>query len=154
MVKSPSKIKFIFKTNHDNDANLFNFDAGDHAGTIIGHANSAGAIAVGAVEHQRAAKVDDYWNGQSSTERNVEDFSSTGGVVILRNSAGSVISPELRLKPDVLGADGVSTTTGLNPFYGTSAAAPHAAAIGALMKEAKPSVTPEQIRHALRFQCG
>ena len=67
------------------------------------------------------------------------NFSSTGGIV--------------RNKPDLTAADGVSTTlpiaSGLNPFFGTSAAAPHAAAIAALVKSAVPSLTPAQVRTTL-----
>ena len=63
------------------------------------------------------------------------------------------------IKPDVMAADGVKTSanpaainpdTGLpifNPFYGTSAAAPHAAAIAALLLSSGANYT--QIRHAL-----
>jgi len=58
-----------------------------------------------------------------------------------------------RAKPDVSAADGVSTTlpagSGLNPFFGTSAAAPHAGAVAALIKSALPTRTPAQIRSAL-----
>ncbi len=51
------------------------------------------------------------------------DFSSTGG--------------RLLNKPDVAAADGVSTSTpGFSRFFGTSAAQPHAAAIGGLMVDA------------------
>lgn len=67
------------------------------------------------------------------------DYSSTGGTV--------------RAKPDITAADGVTTTlpsaSGLNPFYGTSAAAPHAAAIAALLKSYNPALTPAQIRSIL-----
>jgi subtilase family protein len=66
------------------------------------------------------------------------NFSSTGGV--------------LRQKPDITAADGVSVTGAGNfpsPFYGTSAAAPHAGAIAALLKSANPSFTNAQIRAAL-----
>lgn len=64
------------------------------------------------------------------------DFSSTGGIV--------------RQKPDITAADGVSCAApGFSPFFGTSAAAPHAAAIAALLKSAVPSLTPAQIRTAL-----
>lgn len=66
------------------------------------------------------------------------DFSSTGGIV--------------RQKPDITAADGTAVT-GVgnfpNPFYGTSAAAPHAGAIAALIKSANPALTPAQIRAAL-----
>ena len=53
-------------------------------------------------------------------------------------------------KPDLTAADGVMTSApGFNPFYGTSAAAPHAAAIAALIKQAFPAMTNTQIRTAL-----
>ena len=57
-------------------------------------------------------------------------------------------------KPDLTAADGVSVTgsNGLFPttFFGTSAAAPHAAAIAALIKSRPgPALTPTQIRAAL-----
>ncbi len=55
-------------------------------------------------------------------------------------------------KPDITAADGVSVT-GVgrfsSPFFGTSAAAPHAAAIAALVKASNPALTPAQIRTAL-----
>jgi hypothetical protein len=41
-------------------------------------------------------------------------------------------------------------TTGLSPFYGTSAAAPHVAAIAGLIKAAVPGATSAQIRAALK----
>jgi subtilisin-like proprotein convertase family protein len=60
---------------------------------------------------------------------------------------------QLRHKPDLAAADGVSTTlpsdSGLNPFFGTSAAAPHAAGIAGLLKSAKPSLSGSRIRTAL-----
>jgi len=66
------------------------------------------------------------------------NFSSTGGV--------------LRQKPDITAADGTLVTGVGNfpsPFYGTSAAAPHAGAIAALLKSANPSFTNAQIRAAM-----
>lgn len=64
------------------------------------------------------------------------NFSATGGVV--------------RQKPDIAAADGVSCAApGFNPFFGTSAAAPHAAAIAALIKSKIPAATNAQIRTAL-----
>ena len=66
------------------------------------------------------------------------NFSSTGGVLLT--------------KPDITAADGVTTTlptaSGLNPFLGTSAAAPHAAAIAALLLSCASHPTASQIRAA------
>ena len=53
----------------------------------------------------------------------------------------------MRAKPDIAAADGVSTATpGFAPFFGTSAAAPHAAAIGALVLHRDPTLTPAEVR--------
>ncbi len=44
--------------------------------------------------------------------------------------------PEIRVKPDVVAADGTNTSVpGFMPFFGTSAAAPHAAAVAALLMD-------------------
>ncbi|MEV0895321.1 S8 family serine peptidase [Actinoplanes sp. NPDC049802] len=64
------------------------------------------------------------------------DLSSTGGVV--------------RAKPQITAADGVATSLAdFNPFFGTSAAAPHAAAIAALALSGNPGMTGDDIRAAL-----
>ncbi len=59
-------------------------------------------------------------------------------------------------KPDLVATDcGLTTffvpteTPGINRFCGTSASAPHAAAVAALMREANPSMSVAQIRTAL-----
>lgn len=74
----------------------------------------------------------------NSTPITPGNFSSTGGL--------------LRQKPDITAADGTSVT-GVggfgSPFFGTSAAAPHAAAIAALVKSAGVPLTPAQVRTAL-----
>lgn len=91
----------------------------------------------------------------------VEDFSSDGFRRIFFNANGSPITPgnftatggRLLLKPDITAADGVVTTlppnSGLNPFFGTSAAAPHAGAIAAQVLSRRKSATPAQVRQAL-----
>lgn len=87
-----------------------------------------------------------------------ERFSSDGKRHLFYNADGSAITPgnvsstggTTRSKPDITAADGVATSvTGFQPFYGTSAAAPHAAAIAALLLSGKPTATPAQIRSAL-----
>jgi subtilisin family serine protease len=74
----------------------------------------------------------------------VESFSSDGPRRIFFTPNGIPITPgnfsstggTVRQKPDIAAADGVRTATpGFNPFFGTSAAAPHAAAIAALLED-------------------
>ncbi len=109
-----------------------------------------------------------YWNAAHTGTRiftggasnPVETFSSDGPRKIFYNPDGSSITPGNYLfgtnggltlqKPDATGADGVSTATpGFLPFFGTSAAGPHAAGIAALIKSANPSLTNTQIRSIL-----
>jgi PKD repeat protein len=121
--------------------------------TLFGHANAAGAEAVGAAFYQRTPAY-----GVDPAE--LEWFSSAGGVPILFGSNGQALStPDVREKPNVVGPDGANTTffwsdsaSDLDDwpnFFGTSAAAPHVAAVAALMKEANSSATPAEIYAAL-----
>ncbi len=94
-----------------------------------------------------------------------EDFTSTGPVRIVwdRNNARIPEDRQVRLKPEMAAMDGGNTTfftsdTGrdldtLPNFFGTSAAAPTAASIAALVLQTKGgpgSVTPAQMRTILQ----
>ncbi|WP_440950478.1 NosD domain-containing protein [Methanosphaerula subterraneus] len=82
----------------------------------------------------------------AASPNQLEPFSSRGPVTIVYPHH------ETRQKPDLCGIDGVTVTgSGGFPsrFYGTSAAAPHIAAIAALLWSSSPSLTPDQIRTAL-----
>ncbi len=90
-----------------------------------------------------------------------ETFSSDGPRRIFFTPDGVALTPSnflfstnggtLLAKPDLTAADGISTKTpGFLPFYGTSAAAPHAAAIAALVKAARPDYTNAQILQAMK----
>ena len=60
------------------------------------------------------------------------------------------LPPACAQKPDITAADGVSTSrrAGFDPFFGTSAAAPHAAAIAALVLSGNPGATTADLRDA------
>ncbi|HET7293421.1 MAG TPA: S8 family serine peptidase, partial [Vicinamibacteria bacterium] len=126
-------------------------------GATRGHSAAADAFSVAAVEAASAGGA----GGEFSGSESVEFFSSDGPRRIFFDSDGALLpgAPAsnfsasggvVRQKPDLAAADGVSTATpGFNPFYGTSAAAPHAAAIAALVRQAFPAFTPAQVRAAL-----
>ncbi len=104
-----------------------------------------------------------YPNAFDTTDQ-VEAFSSDGPRRIFWNADSTPVTSGnylfttggglTRFKPDITAADGVNTqttnTTLFDPFYGTSAAAPHAGAIAGLLKSANPDLTPDQIRNLLK----
>ncbi len=108
--------------------------------TIAGHPNASRCIAVGAAPYYNTPA----FKGALTTAI-IEPFSSAGGTLILFNTNGTRISSVTRQKPEITSVDGTNTTffyadSGSDPdsfpnFFGTSAAAPHAAAVAALMKE-------------------
>ncbi|HZB50966.1 MAG TPA: S8 family serine peptidase [Mycobacteriales bacterium] len=87
-----------------------------------------------------------------------ETFTSDGPRRVFFRPDGTPITPgnftatggELRKKPDIAAADGVLTTVpGFERFYGTSASAPHAAAIAGLILSGNPGIDPAEVRTAL-----
>ena len=115
-------------------------------GSVFGHNGAAQTISVAAVD------VADAGGGVFTTADPVETYSSDGPRHIFYNPNGTAVTPgnvlfntnggiELQ-KPDITAADCVTTTTpGFTTFCGTSAAAPHAGAIAALLQSlsTKPS---------------
>jgi subtilisin family serine protease len=90
-----------------------------------------------------------------------EVFNSDGPRRIFYDPAGNPLTANnflfgtnggaLLVKPDLTAADGNSAKTpGFLPFFGTSAAAPHAAAIAALIKSVRPDYTNAQILTAMQ----
>ena len=121
------------------------------AGATKGHPCSAAAYGVAAVDASDA--MGGAFTGGSADP--VEKFSSDGLRHLFFNADSTAITPGdfsstgglIRQKPDIAAADGVSTDApGFGSFFGTSAAAPHAAAIAGLLKSYKPALTPDQIR--------
>lgn len=122
---------------------LFTFGAGtgafDHNvvnDSIIGHQAAPGVIAVSAI-----------FSGDPGADT-IEFFASRGTSTIYTdfNTQTSIARQVL----DGAAIDGVQTHIGqlglfLNPFFGTSAAAPHTAAIVALMLQSNPTLTPAQV---------
>jgi hypothetical protein len=131
------------------------------SGALTGHKSALNAFGVAAAPaaaaFQSGAPVGPF-PGVFTTSSKWEQFSSDGQRHMFYKADGTEFTPGnvsstggvTRSKPDITAADGVTTSvTGFQPFYGTSAAAPHAAAIAALLLSGKPTATPAQIRSAL-----
>jgi hypothetical protein len=113
--------------------------------------SARGALTVAAVRHNDA--------GLDS----VESFSSRGPTVTryFDKDGNRLATPDVRPKPDLAGADGVATTSDfdvgspdLNPFFGTSAAAPSAAGVATLLWSAKPSMSVDLLYEILKDPRG
>lgn len=106
--------------------------AGIGSGSAIGHDLVPGVNSVGAVD-----VTDTPAEGGTPTP---ESYSSTGPGELLYSSNGTPLAtPQAESVPDFLAPDGAATSV-FNPFYGTSAAAPVAAATAALMLQAQPAL--------------
>ena len=153
---SPTRLKFI-----ENADSFFPASAsaivGINASTCYGHPNAAGAIATGAAPFNKTPAY-------GVNPPLIESFSSKGGTPIYFSKTGvRLASPVTRQKPDVTAPDGGNTSfffsdSSIDPdnlpnFFGTSAAAPHAGAVAALMIQAKPTLTPNDAKTALIASC-
>lgn len=116
--------------------------------TVVGQANADGAIAVGAVLFSNTPAF-------GVNPPSIASFSSRGG---------TPVNGSPRNKPDITAPNGVNTSVELGGvnidgdvfpnFFGTSAAAPHAAAVAALLQSAMQKfeggkVTPSVVRQML-----
>lgn len=116
------------------------------SGTSFGHRNVSEAITVGAAAWYNTPDVPSGSGVTADDPPILNEFSSKGGVPIYFDENGNRLSnPQFRSKPDVTAPDGGNNTffgsdSGADSdsepnFFGTSAAAPHAAAVVALMLE-------------------
>ncbi|MEI9944335.1 MAG: S8 family serine peptidase [Chitinophagaceae bacterium] len=119
------------------DATILDYQAG--TSSIVGHPNAAGSITVGAMLYADVPPFTPVWPGVAS-------FSSRGGTSTLQNNAFVT-----RNKPDLIAPNGVNTTVNLGGpgfndgdtypnFFGTSAAAPHVAAVSALIMQGRKEI--------------
>jgi len=145
----PSRLKYIMY----DDGSFYSGVPipGQLAPTITGHANSAGAIATAATWYLNTPAY-------GLDVPLAESYSSLGGTRIYFDNQGGRIPPVLRKKPEITAPDGGNTSFFYSDnsadgdiypnFFGTSAAAPHAAGVAALMIDAQKlnTITPDQIR--------
>ncbi|MEL7035692.1 MAG: S8 family serine peptidase [Cyanobacteria bacterium J06592_8] len=158
--EAPSLQKYVlFGLDQSGASRILDFPT--DSSSSYGHSNAQEAIAVGAAFYQDTPAF-----GQNPPL--LESFSSAGGTPILFDTNGNRLdSAEIRLQPRIVAPDGGNTTffpaffdgegnfitdvegDGFPNFFGTSASAPHAAAVAALMIEANPTITPEEIGEIL-----
>ncbi len=146
---NPSRVKYVV---FSGGIRIMEYNVG--TSTIVGQANADSAIAVGAARYNY---IPGYINTPLSgypivvpnnpanpltnlIKPQIESFSSIGG---------TQINGKTRNKPDIVAPDGVKTTvkmgqdypdwalTGYSNFFGTSAAAPHTAAVAALIMQGR-----------------
>ena len=140
---NPTKIKYV---DFGSSNNTYQFAT--NSSTSFGHNQSANGLGVAAASYQQTPAF-------GTIPAVAESFTSLGGTPILFDTAGNrLATPIIRNQPAITAPDGVVTTlpsgSGLNPFLGTSAAAPHTAAVAALIRQAAPSATNTQIYNALK----
>ncbi len=134
----------------------------EDAPTTFGHNSARGAIGTAAYVY------DDNPSNPPAPPYTpaVESFTSSGPVTIALDSNGHRFpNPVIRQKPDLAAPDGGNTTffgfdyegDGFPNFFGTSAAAPHAAGAAALLLQqagGPRSLTATQIRKTLQASAG
>jgi hypothetical protein len=116
------------------------------AGSVADHNGIPECVSVAAVS-ARTSFPSPFTGGARNP---VEEFSSDGPRRLFFDASG-VPSGKVVQKPDLAAADDVRTSLpGFGRFLGTSAAAPHAAAMAALIKSYNPSLTNSDIRNLMQ----
>lgn len=150
---APERMKYIV----DNPTTGFQINEyNTQSSTIFGHKNASKVVAVGAAPYYLTPVY-------GTTPAKLEPASSVGGTPILFDPMGNRLpKPEARYQPRIVAPDGANITSNTNVgsdiqldpdnfpnFFGTSAAAPHAAAVAALLLQANPYLHPAEINTIL-----
>ena len=116
--------------------------SGFGSGTSIGHQIVAAVNTVAAVNYTQTP-------AGGVAQPVVESFSSTGpGITYIAGSGATLATPITSSNPDFAATDG-SPTSVFNPFFGTSAAAPNAAAVDLLVIQADGRLSNVQQTYVL-----
>ncbi len=130
--------------------------------TMYGHAVAPGVVSVAAVPWFDTKLFNPDFTPSAATDP--EDFSSRGGALSVPFNVSGAFAPRTSQEPDIAAVDGNNTTFFGFPlnlggyegepdaflnFFGTSAAAPNAAAVAALMREYHGTLTPAELLAAM-----
>ncbi|HEY6197529.1 MAG TPA: putative Ig domain-containing protein [Candidatus Binatia bacterium] len=146
---NPGLIKYVYFPDSSAPVTI-EYDT--QSSTIYGHSNANGAEAVGAAWYKETTQF-------GVTPPLLEPYSSAGGTPVLFSTSGNPINDPRAGKPEITAPDGGNTTfffsdSASDPdtfpnFFGTSAAAPHAGGVAALLLQANPTLTPANVYAAL-----
>ncbi|WP_310392033.1 T9SS type A sorting domain-containing protein [Hymenobacter sp.] len=140
----PTRIKYV---NFGDAPAALEYDT--RSSTLVGHANAPLVTAVAAAPYFQTPVFN-----PATPVPVVEAFSSLGGTPLLFDNNGNRRRPLVLPKPEITGPDGTNTSffpdfpgadfdrDGFPNFFGTSASAPHVAAVAALMQEASTGLLP------------
>lgn len=158
---APEYMKYVYFESGPSDVATFSFPT--FTGSLYGHANANAVFSVGAAAWFRTP----YFLPAIFPLPSHNGFTSAGPTPILFSIYGTRPRPRIRNKPEATAPDGGDNTffgsdipasfgvpgepSGFPNFFGTSAAAPHAAAVGALLLEIDHTLTPTRLENQLKF---